>query len=91
MLYVFLNIRIKITNYNSLDIELNCYILFFSSTMPKVDRSSKPLSLLSAKTGGLRTIIVPEELLSRFISLSDSNTMKNIETCGVLAGRLVSF
>lgn len=55
-----------------------------------MDRSSKPTSLLSTKSGGLRGVVVPEELMSKFMALAESNTLRNVETCGVLAGRLVS-
>lgn len=62
--------------------------------MPSVDRSSKPVSLLSAtvgtKSGGLREVKVPVELMAKFMSLAQSNTLRNVETCGVLAGKLVS-
>ncbi|XP_053604195.1 STAM-binding protein-like A [Plodia interpunctella] len=36
----------------------------------------------------VRTVVVPSVLLSRFLTLAASNTKQNIETCGVLAGRL---
>lgn len=59
---------------------------------PAVDRSSKPVSLLSAnigtKSGGLREVKVPVELMSNFLSLAEANTLRNVETCGVLAGKL---
>ncbi|XP_066939921.1 STAM-binding protein-like isoform X3 [Macrobrachium rosenbergii] len=60
--------------------------------IPAVDRSNKPTSLLSAtvgvKSGGLREVVVPVELMSKFMNLAQANTLRNIETCGVLAGRL---
>ncbi|PWN44957.1 hypothetical protein IE81DRAFT_345028 [Ceraceosorus guamensis] len=36
----------------------------------------------------LRSIFVPSSLISRFVSLAESNTTRNIETCGLLMGRL---
>ncbi|XP_068207999.1 STAM-binding protein-like isoform X2 [Palaemon carinicauda] len=61
-------------------------------SIPAVDRSSKPTSLLSAtngaKIGGLREVVVPVELMPKFMNLAQANTLRNIETCGVLAGRL---
>ncbi|KAK7069038.1 AMSH-like protease [Halocaridina rubra] len=61
-------------------------------SIPYVDRSSKPTSLLSAtigtKSGGLREVVVPEELMSKFMALALANTQRNVETCGVLAGKL---
>lgn len=63
--------------------------------MPNFDRSAKPTSLLSPstnnKTFGLRTVIVPSRLLSSFINIAHRNTSNNIETCGILAGKLVKF
>ncbi|XP_042238031.1 STAM-binding protein-like [Homarus americanus] len=59
---------------------------------PQVDRSSKPTSLLSAnvgtKSGGLREVRVPSELMAKFMALAQPNTQRNVETCGILAGKL---
>ena len=60
-----------------------------SSNVPTVDRSSKPKSL--ANSHNLRTIIVPIDLARKFLDLAESNTLRNVETCGILAGRLVNF
>ncbi|XP_069951956.1 STAM-binding protein-like isoform X2 [Cherax quadricarinatus] len=61
-------------------------------SIPVVDRGSKPESLLSAnagtKIGGLREVRVPEELMAKFMALALPNTLRNIETCGILAGKL---
>ncbi|XP_050669951.1 STAM-binding protein-like A [Leptidea sinapis] len=38
--------------------------------------------------GGLRSVVVPSTLLARFLTIAASNTAKNIETCGILAGVL---
>lgn len=63
--------------------------------IPQVDRSNKPVSLLSAtvggRSGGLREVVVPVELMPKFMALAQANTLRNIETCGVLAGKLVSI
>ena len=40
--------------------------------------------------GGSRPIVLPSDISSRFLSVASSNTRKNIETCGVLCGKLVS-
>ncbi|KAG0354612.1 hypothetical protein BGZ54_001560 [Gamsiella multidivaricata] len=37
---------------------------------------------------GLRTLIVPVRLLDRFLNIVRPNTIKNLETCGILAGVL---
>lgn len=62
-------------------------------TTPTVDRSTKPRSLLSPvpecqNIYGLRTVIVPCNLMDQFLQLAQQNTDRNIETCGILAGKL---
>ncbi|KAL1139535.1 hypothetical protein AAG570_006518 [Ranatra chinensis] len=37
---------------------------------------------------GLRMVIVPGNLMQKFLHLSQRNTDRNIETCGILAGQL---
>ncbi|XP_050520222.1 STAM-binding protein [Daktulosphaira vitifoliae] len=59
-----------------------------SENKPVVDRSTKP-SLIKS-TYNLRTVIVPGNLIERFLEHANSNTMKNLETCGILAGKLSS-
>ncbi|CAL4151064.1 unnamed protein product, partial [Meganyctiphanes norvegica] len=60
--------------------------------IPSVDRSSKPMGLLSAhtsgKSSGLRSVMVPTELMGKFLALAQPNTSRNVETCGILAGKL---
>jgi hypothetical protein len=54
----------------------------------------KPPSLLSPSNHskmGLRDVIVPSKLMGKFMSLAQQNTDLNVETCGILAGTLVSF
>lgn len=60
--------------------------------IPAVDRSTKPLPLLSTEpyypsAQGLRTVVVPEGLFSKFLHLARQNTEKNIETCAIMAGK----
>ncbi len=38
---------------------------------------------------GLRQIAVPAELCSNFLRLANNNTIRAVETCGILCGRLV--
>lgn len=38
----------------------------------------------------LRTVFLPPELRSRFLALAASNTRRNLETCGILCGTLIS-
>lgn len=53
---------------------------------PSVDRTLKPST--SYNDGGLRTVVVPKDTMFRFLMLVSANTAKNVETCGILAGRL---
>jgi STAM-binding protein len=39
----------------------------------------------------LRDVVVPSRLMGKFMNLAQQNTNQNIETCGILAGTLVSF
>ncbi|XP_036322721.1 STAM-binding protein-like [Rhagoletis pomonella] len=60
------------------------------SKPPSFDRSQKPQfersdSLLA---GSLRTVMIPGNTMDVFLQLAQSNTTKNIETCGILAGHL---
>lgn len=64
------------------------------SSTPSVDRSTKPRSLLSpgpdlAYVHGLRIVVVPSGLIDTFLNLAKENTARNIETCGILAGKMV--
>lgn len=60
-----------------------------------MDRSKKPGSLMSPMFNAtkylLRTVIVPGRLMQKFLSLAFRNTEQNIETCGILSGKLVSI
>ena len=39
--------------------------------------------------GGIRPVILPADIAGRFQNLASSNTRKDIETCGILSGKLV--
>lgn len=57
-----------------------------SSAKPSFDRRTKPsISLIE---GVLRTLYIPNDTMQRFLDVAKSNTLKNIETCGILCGRL---
>ncbi|XP_069733599.1 STAM-binding protein isoform X1 [Phaenicophaeus curvirostris] len=64
-----------------------------SSKPPVVDRSLKPSALGStennASTEILRQVIVPRELCQKFLQLADANTVRAVETCGILCGKLM--
>lgn len=59
------------------------------NTMPRptIDRSLKPSDSLIE--GNLRTVVVPGDTMTRFLSLASKNTSNNVETCGILAGSMV--
>ncbi|GIY34291.1 STAM-binding protein-like A [Caerostris darwini] len=64
-----------------------------ATSMPSIDRSTKPRSLLSpgpdsAYVHGLRIVIVPLRGIDTFLSLAKQNTDHNVETCGILTGKM---
>ncbi|KXG46032.1 JAB1/Mov34/MPN/PAD-1 [Penicillium griseofulvum] len=63
-----------------------------ATTRSDLDPSSytfKPSAYLENGTP-LRSVFLPANLRSRFLSLAASNTRANLETCGILCGTLVS-
>ncbi|NP_001032659.2 STAM binding protein b [Danio rerio] len=54
---------------------------------PTFDRSLKP-SHLTTLIDGLRQIAVPAELCGKFLRLANNNTIRAVETCGILCGTL---
>ncbi|NXK12166.1 STABP protein, partial [Herpetotheres cachinnans] len=64
-----------------------------SSKPPVVDRSLKPSALGSTENNAsmdvLRQVIVPRELCQKFLQLADANTIRGVETCGILCGKLM--
>ncbi|GKZ67087.1 hypothetical protein AnigIFM50267_001354 [Aspergillus niger] len=63
-----------------------------SAASPNLDPSSytfKPSAYLENGTP-LRTLFLPPDLRKHFISLVSPNTQRNLETCGILCGTLVS-
>lgn len=59
---------------------------------PDLDPSSfafKPSAYLENGTP-LRTVFLPPELRVQFVELAASNTRRNLETCGILCGTLIS-
>ena len=64
---------------------------------PDIDRSTKPPVdhfLSTGKSGsnkyGLKDVIVPRDIIVKFLSIAEPNTVRNIETCGILSGKFVS-
>lgn len=60
---------------------------------PTVDRSLKPAAFggseNSTTADGLRHVIIPRELCHKFLQLADANTAREVETCGILCGKLM--
>ncbi|KAL5019088.1 hypothetical protein ScPMuIL_004810 [Solemya velum] len=69
--------------------------LVIGENKPKVDRGTKPAAdhwtctgVTSGNKHGLKTVIVPSDLMHHFLVLAQPNTSRNVETCGILAGKL---
>ncbi|XP_045437842.1 AMSH-like protease isoform X1 [Pipistrellus kuhlii] len=64
----------------------------YTSHSPPVNRALKPAATLSAVQNlvvdGLRCVVLPRDLCHRFLLLAESNTVRGIETCGILCGKL---
>lgn len=54
--------------------------------VPTVDRSTKPVN--AGEGESLRRVVIPVSLSQVFLSAASRNTDQNIETCGILAGKL---
>lgn len=53
------------------------------------DYTFKPLAFSEAGAP-LRPVFLPQELRPQFLSIAQANTNKNLETCGILCGTLIS-
>lgn len=71
------------------DFDLSTLNVLFSNGAPNFDRSTKPDHFTSTGFSGLRQVIVPSDLMRKFMVLAEHNTLRNIETCGILAGKMV--
>lgn len=60
------------------------------STKPAVDHFTS-IGVSGTNKGGLRDVIIPADLTRKFLSKAEHNTLKNVETCGILAGKLVNY
>lgn len=60
-------------------------------TIPDFDRSKKPSEIFDSKFGStdLRLVVVPSQVMVQFQTIAQKNTINNVETCGILAGKLV--
>lgn len=64
--------------------------LFRIPSAPSFDRTKKPSdSDIAYDSKILRTVVIPVKVMTLFQAMAHSNTFKNIETCGVLTGKLV--
>lgn len=48
-----------------------------------------PFSVLDLVVEGLRCVVLSRDLCHKFLLLAESNTVRGIETCGILCGKLV--
>nr|XP_020656941.1 AMSH-like protease isoform X2 [Pogona vitticeps] len=59
---------------------------------PPISRALKPAATLSAVQSdaaeGLRCVVLPRGLCPKFLLLAEANTVRGIETCGILCGKL---
>ncbi|CAI5774692.1 AMSH-like protease isoform X2 [Podarcis raffonei] len=59
---------------------------------PPISRALKPAATLSAVQNnvaeGLRSVVLPKDLCHKFLLLAEANTVRGIETCGILCGKL---
>ncbi|XP_036022779.1 AMSH-like protease isoform X2 [Onychomys torridus] len=64
----------------------------FADHSPPVNRALKPAATLSAVQNlvveGLRCVVLSRDLCHKFLLLAESNTVRGIETCGILCGKL---
>ncbi|XP_070505953.1 STAM-binding protein-like A [Chironomus tepperi] len=58
------------------------------SKPPSFDRSTKPSMSVSLMEGALRTLYVPNDTMQQFLDVARPNTARNVETCGILCGKL---
>ena len=65
-----------------------------TNNTPSVDRSTKPTKpnrFLNPIETGIRPLTVPKDLAQTFLKYVRGNTAKNVETCGLITGKIVSF
>ncbi|KAM4852601.1 AMSH-like protease isoform 2-T4 [Thomomys bottae] len=64
----------------------------YAGHSPPVNRALKPAATLSAVQNlvveGLRCVVLSRDLCHKFLLLAESNTVRGIETCGILCGKL---
>ncbi|KAL4240618.1 AMSH-like protease [Mactra antiquata] len=62
---------------------------------PEVDRSTKPpvdkfasQCTIGENKYGLKDVVIPRDIVVKFLSIAEQNTCRNIETCGILSGKM---
>ena len=70
-----------------LDLNRNSSMMTFDAEMVDIQssRNGTP-NLVDRPQRYLRTIVIPADTISKFLSIAESNTMKNLETCAILCG-----
>lgn len=63
----------------------------FHGGTPSIDRSTKPSRILTPMSSGLRPLTIPTDLSAMFLRCAESNTGRNVETCGLLTGKIVMW
>lgn len=58
-------------------------------TAPSFDRSIKPHRFITSISTGIRPLVIPAELAQTFLRHVQLNTSKNVESCGLLTGKIV--
>ncbi|XP_039434123.1 STAM-binding protein-like [Culex pipiens pallens] len=62
--------------------------LLLPDAKPAFDRTLKPSPTSVLAAGTLRSVTVPTNTMAKFLQLAARNTATNVETCGILAGKL---
>ena len=91
------NLKLKIQNENENQLEELKRLELDSlnnkdvtcSARPLVDRTLKPVDKRGSSFYNFRQISIPVDLTTKFLECAEVNTNRNIETCGILAGKLV--
>ncbi|XP_046726648.1 STAM binding protein b isoform X1 [Silurus meridionalis] len=64
-------------------------LLLYSTRAASRGESLIPRAGSGTPVDGLRQVAVPAELCTKFLQLANSNTMRSVETCGILCGKLM--
>ena len=66
-----------------------CVLLMYILMWPCVCTRTCTCTHITVGTEGYRPVYFPADTASRFEEVASPNTRKNVETCGILAGKLV--